>query len=206
MYPHTSEYTVETALGALLSVMPLLPLLALMTLVGALVGCEINYEEGLLSEELSESTPLLQLIEAEYTYKRTESRLITISAQSAESFEKLEYVRFQEVAFIESDREGAVLNSGSAQGALYYFNGDIELTGDVLFQSFQNRAVIAAPYLIWENEEQIITGNPDDTVEITRPSGTRILGKGLVANLQEREISLLETEGIIFPEPDEEGE
>ncbi len=168
-----------------------------------LIGCEINYEEGELLRELSEQTPLLQFIEADYSYKRTRERLITISARKAESFEQLAYLKFEEVAFIESGREGNILNSGSAESAIYYFNNNIELEGDVIFQSYEHNATIRAPYLLWDDTNQLITGRANDRVEVTRESGTHIVGRGVEADLQTRRITLKETEGIIYPEPEE---
>ena len=169
----------------------------------SLIGCEINYEEGELLEELSEKTPLLQFIEADYSYKRTRERLISISARKAESFEQLAYLRFEEVAFIESDQEGNILNSGSAESAIYYFNNNIELEGNVIFQSYEHNAIIRAPYLLWDDVNQLITGRENDRVEVTRESGTHIVGQGVEADLQTRRITLKKTEGIIYPEPEE---
>lgn len=124
-----------------------------------------------------------------------------LSAESAEFFTRSNRQYFTRVAFVEFDRDNKTLNSGSADTAIYFTDsGDFELTGSVIFQSLEQNATISAPYILWNNEEQKIFTKENDRVIVTRPAGTRIEGRNLMADLANRIIEFEDGSGVISPQ------
>lgn len=164
-------------------------------------GCNAaNFSDAELLQELSDSTPELEIEEPQYTFVRNSARIVRISAQSIQIFGSDTSQRFTDVAFIESDRDNNVLNSGSAETVRYFTDsGNFELVGNVVFNSVEQRATIAAEYILWDNEKQKLSGKPNEMVVLTRPSGTKIEGKNLNADLSDRIIELESASGVIFP-------
>ena len=169
-----------------------------------LVGCAFNYEEAELARELGESVPSIVLQDPEYVFQRSVSRTIRISAAAVEIFSSSNEQRFMQVAFIETDTEGEVLNSGSADEAMYNTDsGNFELFGNVNFNSVEHDAIVQASYLLWNEDEERLYGREDDAVSVERSSGTVIAGLGLVADLRSRTIEMQETSGTIYPQQED---
>lgn len=173
----------------------------MLTVLVLLQGCDGTTEDTTLLEELTENTPNLAIEEPQYTFIRNSARLVRLSAESAEFFTRSNKQYFTKVAFIEFDRDNNTLNSGSADTAIYFTNsGDFELTGNVIFQSLEQNATISAPYILWNNEEQKIFTKENDRVMVTRPAGTRIEGRNLMADLANRVIEFEDGSGVISPQ------
>jgi len=171
-------------------------------------GCEVRYEDAAILEELTETTPELEIAEPQYTFIRNSARIIRLSAESAELFAARNEQHFTNLAFIEVQRaDNETLNSGSADSATYFVNsGNFELRGNVQFRSVEQNATVSAEYLLWDNEAERLTGRARDFVTVTRPSGTIMRGRNLVADLANRTIEFEDAAGTIIPEQDEQGD
>ena len=174
--------------------------LGLAAALALLYGCSANQSDVELLQELSETTPELQIEEPHYTFIRNSARIVRLSARSAELFGANNIQKFTDVAFIELDRNNNTLNSGSADNAIHFVNsGNFELTGNVVFQSLEQNATVNAQYILWDNEQQKLFGREGEMVTVTRPSGTRIEGSNLNADLAARVIEFDSASGVIFP-------
>ena len=166
-------------------------------------GCSLEIEDAEITSELGSEVPELVLLDTEYIFRRSKGRIIRISAEKIEYFPESNEQNFTDVAFIETDLENTVLNSGSADVAIYNLSDEnFELTGNVIFTSAEHDASFTAPYLLWNDEKERLFGNEDDKIYLERSSGTVIEGYGLTADLQNRSIELSKTSGVIFPDDD----
>lgn len=164
-----------------------------------LYGCAPSTDATLL-QELSETTPNLEIGEPQYVFIRNSARIVRVSAEIAEFFTGRQMQQFTNIAFIELDRSNNTLNSGSADSAVYFSDtGNFELVGNVIFQSVEQNATFEAAYILWNDTEQKLFGREGEMATVSRPSGTRIEGKNLIADLTNRVIEFDNGSGVISP-------
>lgn len=155
----------------------------------ALSSCSLDYGPAQIAQKLNENTPDLILYDFQNTSVRHGRKLFQISASYSESFDQKQQQRLSDVEFREFDDNGAVITSGTAEHALLYVDSNnVELSGRIRFYSETEKATVTCSYLFWDDKARTLTSRPDETVTITKDSGTVLSGRGFSADAARREV------------------
>ncbi|MFW6329446.1 MAG: LPS export ABC transporter periplasmic protein LptC [Alkalispirochaetaceae bacterium] len=166
--------------------LPLLPALLLFTLLS--LSCELDYEEGRVAEEIAEEVPTTRLINAEIIVIRQGT--LTVTAALLESYPKQDRQILEGIRFEERDPEGQLRLQGRASRAVHHLDtDDIELSGEIYFYSALEEASIESEFLYWEEEAEILRGEPGSAVRLAEEDGTQVEGSGFRVDGRRRTVT-----------------
>lgn len=167
-----------------------------------LTGCEFDYGDPVLAEDIDEGIPDTELYELSHTRMDGAIPLFFIEAEHSAHFEKQGLTRFKNLRFEERDKEGALVTSGRAdQGLMHVDSGDIEISGNLHFFYARETLRIEADYLYWSDEEKSLTGQEGEPVRLSKENGTYLQGRGFTADLRRRSVHFSRgVEGAWFAE------
>ena len=158
--------------------------IAAAAVVAVLGACSLDYRPAQVGEERAESVPETVLVAAELVIVRSQARRFRVAAQRVEHYPEQRRQVFTGFEFQETDAEGAVLSSGSADNAVYFTDSDdVEMAGNIRFHSDQQQAGIYAEWLRWNDDARLLSGAPDGLVRVEREGGSTISGIGFVADM-----------------------
>lgn len=151
-------------------------------------GCELDYEEGRVADEIAEEVPTTRLINAEITVIRQGT--LTVTAELLESYPRQDRQVLEGIRFEERDPEGTLRFEGRASRAVHHLDtDDIELSGEIYFYSALEAAAIESEFLYWEEEAEILRSNPEVEVRLSEEDGTLIEGSGFSADGRRRTVT-----------------
>ena len=154
-----------------------------------LSGCEFDYEESMIAEDLNEEVPDTVLRNFSQVMVKDSTPTFYIEAKESMSFGKRKETLFSSVHFQEYDKEGAVVTDGHADEAkMFNETESVELWGNLNFYSSREEAGLEGEYLFWDNEKSTLSGKPEDMVSIIEDSGSEISGRGFVADSKTKTI------------------
>lgn len=166
---------------------PLASLFATLVLF-SLLGCDLDYEEGRVAEEIAREVPTTRLSNAEIVVIREGTLVVT--AGLLESYPKQDRQILEDISFLERGPDGAVRLEGHATRAVHHLDtDDIELSGDIYFYSAVEEAAIESDFLYWEEEAEILRAPPEGRVRLSEEDGTDIQGTGFRADGRRRTVS-----------------
>ena len=149
-----------------------------------LSACSLEYDQTQLASEISEDTPDTVLFGVTHTIVRDGSPRFVVEAERVETFSQRDRQYMQEVRFQELAADGSVRTDGTAASAEYQTDTeDFELTGNLRFYSAEEEAWLTADYLYWDSDQRLLTSEPAEPVVLERADGTRIRGRGFVAEM-----------------------
>jgi LPS export ABC transporter protein LptC len=165
-------------------------LFAAMTALAALAACSLDYDAGRIAQERPEDLPETILYDSSYTIERSNNRILRFTAERVESYPERDMQLLYGVSFEERNDAGEVLSAGRANEAEYFVESDdVRLTGDIRFRSEAEGAEVEAGYLYWSDEESRLSSREGERVTVVRDSGSRISGRGFVADTRLKEVS-----------------
>ncbi len=160
-----------------------------------------------MADEISEEIPDAVLLDFSHIAVRSGSEAFRILAGKGENFDKKKESHFYDVVFMEYDPEGEIITEGRCDKALMYLDSDnIELWGNLSFYSASEEATIIADYLFWNDQDGILSGEPESWVIIIKDSGASLEGIGFTAYLQENRIILEDSVSGFWVDEDEDKE
>ena len=121
-------------------------------------------------------------------------------------YHKIHQTRLENLFFREISPEGEVVTEGEAEKATIFTQTDnVEMRDKIRFSGSTQESTVITDYLFWNNEERLLTGKPDHKVTILKSDGTRIEGKGFIADAASLEIEFSEeVEGLYVQEDEDE--
>ena len=165
----------------------------LLIFIFTLFNCSINYEEAIVSDEMSEDVPDTIMKNFTYISVRNGVESIKLEAETASTFENKNETIMENVVFQEFSNNGSIAAEGKADSVILFNNTeDAELSGNLYLYSKQEEGAIETDFLEWTKESKELKSNPQSQVNITKDSGTTISGKGFHANLRKKEITFSE--------------
>ena len=175
--------------------------------VAVLVSCRLDYGQQQLVDELDEDVPETVLTDVRHTIVRDGSPRFRIIADTAETFTERKRQYLYGIEFSELRPDGSLITSGTADYAEYQVDTeDVELTGNLRFFSEEEQAWLTAEYLYWNSDSRRLTSQASRPVTVHRTDGTRITGRGFVAEMSRASIYFQGgVSGTIVEEEEESG-
>ena len=162
-----------------------LGLFLLFTITGlAIIGCTFDYG----SEEETDR-PDIVMEKIEYVRVRGGDPLVRFQAEHAERWEDLQLMDVNHFSFEQLGGEGGEnLNArgGAGTARVELDTGDVALRGGVTVRIESEDIVIRTDELDWNDDDRILSGRPEDEVEMERPDGTLFTGTGFSADMRNR--------------------
>jgi len=153
------------------------------------VSCRLDYGGDQLTDELSDDIPDTILFEVVHTIVRDGSPRFRVVADRVETYSDRDRQYLSGVEFRELNPDGTVKTSGVANHAEYRVDTeDVELTGNLMFYSEEEEAWLTADYLYWSSDARRLTSVPENPVTVRKADGTRVVGRGFVAEMSRTHI------------------
>lgn len=154
------------------------------------VGCSLEYGDARVAEQVPDSLPSAEIRDLSHTVIRNGRKLFSVEAEHALRFNRDNEQHLYNLSFEELDSGGEVLARGSAEFARYFDDSeDVEMEGEIAFDSVAENAIVRANYLYWNREQRLLYGAPDDLVHVEQEDGTSLSGYGFRADMRTRELS-----------------
>ncbi|MFW6360181.1 MAG: LPS export ABC transporter periplasmic protein LptC [Spirochaetota bacterium] len=168
-------------------------------------GCSFNYSEAEMAEGLADEVPNSIIRSYRFVDVRSGRSSFEVYAAEARMFHKIHQTRLTTLFFREISPEGEVVTEGEAEQATIFTQTDnVEMRGKIRFSGSAQQSTIITDYLFWNNEERLLKGKPDHQVTILKSDGTRIEGKGFIADAARQEIEFSqEVDGLYVQEAEE---
>ena len=159
----------------------LVPLILASALI---LSCSLDYGETDLATEISEDTPDTVLHDVTHTIVRDGRPRFIVHAERVETYGGRKRQYLTEVEFSELAEDGSIVTDGTARYAEYHVDTeDVELSGELRFYSAAEDAWLTAEYLYWDSEARLLSSHDEETVTVARGDGTRVRGRGFVAEM-----------------------
>ncbi|MFP4510257.1 MAG: LPS export ABC transporter periplasmic protein LptC [Spirochaetaceae bacterium] len=172
-----------------------------------LVSCSLDYDAARLADSIPDTMPTARLADFSHTVVRRGRRVFAIEADAALRFDRQNEQQLENVRFQEFNAESEVISSGSAAFARFFSETEnVELIGAIEFSTDVENAVVTADYLYWDREGDMLYGDPNEMVRVTRGDGTRLEGRGFEVDLRRRIIDFTGPVEGVFVEDDGAGE
>ena len=196
-----SPRTVAAALGYCPARVAFACSLLLVLLVGS---CSFNYTNAEMADDLSEEVPNSIVRSYRFVDVRSGRSSFEVYAAEARMYHKAHHTRLTNLFFREISPAGEVVTEGQAEQATIFTQTDnVEMHGEIRFSGAAQESTIFTDYLFWNNEERILKGKPDHTVTILKSDGTRIEGKGFIADAASQQIEFVQkVDGVYVQESD----
>lgn len=175
----------------------------LLVLLGG--SCSFNYSEAEMAEGLSEEVPNSIIRSYRFVDVRSGRSSFEVYADEARMYHKAHHTRLTNLFFREIAPDGEVVTEGEAEAATIFTQTDnVEMHGKIRFSGAARESTIVTDYLFWNNAERVLRGKPDHQVTILKSDGTRIEGKGFIADAASQQIEFSQkVDGVYVQEGDE---
>lgn len=160
-------------------------LILLLLLVSSMAGCKIDYQEGTLDESLNEDIPDFVLYNVKQTDVEETGQKITLSAEKAEDYRRLQETRFFQVDFRETSPSGEMIREGHTDFGNLKDSRDAVLKGHIRIDSRDNNAVVEADALNWTQASKLLTGPAEGKVSLHHDDGSSLEGYNFYADFRE---------------------
>ena len=161
-----------------------LPLSIIVSLGLTILGCTFDYGSG----EEERDRPDIVMENIEYVRVRGGDPIVRFRAEHAERWEDQQIMDIMNFSFEQFDNEWENSNAeGEAGSARIELNsGDVSMRGGVRISIESEDLIIQTENLGWNDNDRILSGGPEDAVEIERSDGTTFRGLGFSANARSR--------------------
>lgn len=173
-----------------------------------LFSCTIKYPEDVDSSD--KIVPKTVLKNAKITSINKGRIFYTAEMGRAMTFDETNITEVEDMKFFQYDKNGEITAEGYADKAkVKTSNNNAEIFDNIYIYAKEEETAIQADYLNWENDKKMLTSAKENTsthkdkdiVTVTKDDGTKIMGKGFSANLNERLIEFTgSVEGVIVTE------
>ena len=162
-------------------------LLLILVFLIFVTGCQFNYDESMMAEDLADEIPETILKNFSQVMVKDSLPAFYIQASESRSYGKLKETVFTGVRFQEYDDNGNVITDGRADNAkMFNETESVELWGNLNFYSEREEASLEGEYLFWDNENSTLSGKEDDRISIVEKNGSEIAGKGFFRRQQNK--------------------
>ena len=152
------------------------------------LACRVPNSEEIVSSQLDQSIPLLEMQGLQQEEHRSDDSIQYIEADQVLIYDDRNRTESQSVTFLEENRVGEVLSSGNAEQVVVTEKGDlVNLTGNVTLYSGTEKITVSAESLSWDKQKRIITG--DGRVLISRED-SELRGSRIIINLIDQSVIL----------------
>ncbi len=156
-------------------------------------GCKLNYKEADITETMAEEIPNSVLDNFSQVVVRDGKVSYFFSADHAELFDSTGTTYFDNIGFTEYKPSGETGTEGAAERAIHHSKTDnIIFDGRIILNATSQDFVVKSDYLEWNNEEKILKSMDDTLVTIEQGDGTRVEGRGFIADAQGKSFTFLE--------------
>lgn len=157
----------------------------------AAAACSFDYAAGgATPDELLDEVPETELSEVTHTVVRNGRVVAEIHAREVRNFPRRGVTELRDVRYVEYDRAGDPVTTGSADFARYHTaSEDAEVAGAVRLRSESQGVLLRAAALRWEDERRRLSSDAeDDAVEVSRDDGSQVRGRGLEVDVRSKTI------------------
>jgi LPS export ABC transporter protein LptC len=155
-----------------------------------LATCSLDYGALQGAEVMPEDIPQAVIYNFAHTVVTDGKPSFRLYAEKAEEFSSRKTTMLTGVSFVEYGEDGTPVTTGTAAKAVFHTDTEnAELSGSLLFQNKREDAVVKAAFIAWDNELKKLTAKPDDIVIIEKTDGSKISGRGFVADARTRSVS-----------------
>ncbi len=156
-------------------------------------GCKLDYKDADLAEDMDEQIPNSVLEDFSQVVIRDGSVSYTFSADHAELYDSKGLTYFDNIGFREYKADGETGTEGAAAHAIHDSKTDnIIFDGKIILNSTVQDFVVKSDYLEWNNDAKILKSLDDTVVSIEQGDGSKVEGKGFVADAQGKSFVFLE--------------
>ncbi len=173
---------------------PFWTFLVFVSVVSALcTGCKLDYKDADLAEDLDEEIPNSVLDNFSQVVVKDGKVSYYFSADHAELFDSTGITYFDNIGFTEYKSNGETGTEGAAAKATHFSKtDDIIFDGRIILNSTSQDFVVRSDYLEWNNGAKILKSMDDTVVSIEQGDGSKVEGKGFVADAQGKSFTFLE--------------
>jgi len=175
----------------------------------ALLGgsCTFNYSDSEMAENLSKEVPNSIVRRYRFVDVRAGRSSFEVFAAEARMYHKAHHTRLTNLFFREIASDGEVVTEGQAEQATIFTQTDnVEMHGKIRFSGAARESTILTDYLFWNNEERVLKGKPEHLVTILKSDGTRIEGKGFIADAASQQIEFSRKVDGVYVQKNNENE
>ena len=153
-------------------------------------SCSLNYEKGMLDEEISDKTPNAVLINFREVAVRRGNPAYIVEAERAETFNKKNLTVFSSLYFAEYSRENEIATEGEAVRAEFYSDTEnISFDEYFILNSRQQGYSIEGDSVFWDGKSKTLTGGKNKEIKISKSNGTIIIGKDFFSSPSNKSFS-----------------
>lgn len=154
------------------------------------VGCSLDYDQIRVAEEISADIPETIIKDFTHTVVRNGRRAFSIRAEVSESYPEREEQLLEGIYFVEFDSDEEIVTEGVADRAVLYTETEnVEIYEGIEFYTQREEAGLSAEYLLWNDEERILTSEPDAEVTLRQDDGSEVAGRGFRADMKYKTMS-----------------
>lgn len=181
-------------------------LLATIFFAAGFLSCSIDYEKGMLDEEISDTIPNAVLVNFAEVSVRKGSTAYRVEGERAESFNRKKLTVFTNLYFTEYDSDESLATEGVAEKAVFHSeNEDIVFEGYFSLNAAQQGFYIEGESAGWKGKEKTLSAADDTIVTIGRDDGSFIKGYGFSSSAADRSFSFeAGAEGVFVTEEENE--
>ena len=156
-------------------------------------GCKLDYKDADLAETMDEQVPNSVLDNFSQVVVRDGKISYYFSADHAELYDSTGVTYFDNIGFTEYKADGSTGTEGAADKATHFSKTDnIIFDGRIILNSTTQDFVVKSDYLEWNNDAKILKSMDDTVVSIEQGDGSKVEGKGFVADAQGKSFTFLE--------------
>lgn len=168
-------------------------LLIVSTVMVLCTGCKLDYKDADLAEDMDEQIPNSVLDNFSQVVVRDGKVSYRFSADHAELFDSTGITYFDNIGFTEYKSDGDTGTEGAAEKATHFSKTDnIIFDGKIILNSTIQDFVVKSDYLEWNNEAKILKSMDDTVVSIEQGDGSKVEGRGFVADAKGKSFTFIE--------------
>ena len=167
---------------------------ALVSLALIWASCSINYREGQVADDLSDTVPNIRMTGLRHRVANKDRLIMEMTAQLSESYEGAKRISLSGVNFREFGSAGELTAEGKADSVTYYTDTkNAEIAGNIELVSHREKGGIRAQTLYWDDKRRFLSSKPDETTEVFDEDGSHFSGKGFEADIKRLIVTFLQS-------------
>ena len=180
-------------------------LCSLLSLSLLFAACTFDYGQA---GESDKTKPDIVMENIEYVRVRGGDPQARFLAEYGERWEDRRTMELKNFTFEQMEDHGETVNAEGRAGAavVQLGSGDISLSGGVRIRVDSEDVIIHTSGLEWKDKEKILSGRPNDEVDIERSDGTSFSGVGFKADARNRTWDFTGAVKGLYVEKEEEKE
>lgn len=146
-----------------------------------LFSCQVRTMSDDELNALYDSIPSIRIYQMEYRDVSRGKTRYHASAESAEMFDTDDKnkIVIHNMEFQQYDNDEKVSATGKAgQAVRFNATGNVEISKTIHIYSEKEKVTIESEYLLWQDNDKVLSGNISDEVRLIKKDGTFFSGKG----------------------------